>query len=246
MDKKSYVYIILNPLKPGRYQYQDITFFEEPFYVGIGKRRRAFIHFQEHSLKEKSHKNNTIKSILKTGKKPTVVFFSKNLERKKAEFFEIFLISQIGRRDLKKGPLTNKTDGGDADTSKYRKYPKGKDIMPHIMLMVSKKKNFNHSEETKAKMSLASKNKLKSEKHKKALSKAWKKRKKEGKYIKQHSQSTKDKISKANKGKVNSPEAIKRMIQTKTGSKRPIEVKNKISNTLKRLYREGKRFRSKK
>lgn len=194
-----YVYILLNPLKKGSFKYSRFLFKEEPFYVGVGVNRRYHYHFNNFS---KSHKSNVIKSILGKGKKPTVLFFKKDITRKEADKVERDLIKIIGRFDVKKGPLTNKTDGGfNSDTSMYRKYKKGKKISTLMKFIRSKRTDCRHSSETKKKISFSLKNLKKTTKHKKSLKKAWVKRKEKGLYIKKHSLATKNKISRANKGK---------------------------------------------
>jgi len=104
-NKKSYVYILINPLKN-----------KQPFYVGKGKRDRKQSHFQPNSIKTDTnlHKVNTIKQIIeKTGVYPPIEIFADNLSNAEACFLEEELIAYYGRQDLKKGILTNLTNGGD-------------------------------------------------------------------------------------------------------------------------------------
>ena len=57
-DNRFYVYALLDPRKPGRYEYKDICFLYEPFYIGKGKENRCYDHFRGGSLKKNSYKNN--------------------------------------------------------------------------------------------------------------------------------------------------------------------------------------------
>lgn len=104
-----YVYVLLDTSKPGDYKYGNYSFNYEPFYVGKGKGNRI-----KNTLYDKSpFKKNKI-SKLKENKTEIIHFkifdnISNELSIKK----EIEIISIIGRRDLKKGPLVNTTDGGD-------------------------------------------------------------------------------------------------------------------------------------
>jgi hypothetical protein len=109
-----YTYIYLNPLKPGRYTYGSyITFLYEPFYVGKGKCQQIYTHLLEKYPKDNNHKYYTIQKIIKNNYNPINFKIIDHIDEKCAFCYEIFLISLIGRRDLKQGPLTNHTDGGD-------------------------------------------------------------------------------------------------------------------------------------
>jgi hypothetical protein len=102
---KYYVYIYINPIN------------NVPFYVGMGQGLRYKFHLKESSqnLKNRAnvHKLNTIKKIMNCGLTPIVKFVDTNLSKEDAIDLEKFMISEIGRKDLNRGPLTNKTDGGD-------------------------------------------------------------------------------------------------------------------------------------
>lgn len=118
-----YVYIYLNPLKPGDYNYGDLHFDYEPFYVGKGHKGRLFRHLYDAINKlgvcTKSHKLNIIKQILKSGVSKDVLKekFIIKIQRNMPEFctfgMEKFLIKVIGRKDKNLGPLVNYTDGGE-------------------------------------------------------------------------------------------------------------------------------------
>lgn len=73
------------------------------FYVGMGNLKRS---------KDKYHRNNYWNNIVnKFGYYTDVV--AKDLSVDDAYELEMFLISELGRKDLKKGNLVNMTDGGD-------------------------------------------------------------------------------------------------------------------------------------
>lgn len=108
-----YVYLYLDPRKPGNYVYKDLKLDYEPFYVGKGKRDRHLSHLNENNLKPNNPKNKKIKKIIEFKLKPIIIKFLTNISEEEAISNEIKLISLIGRKDLKNGPLTNLTNGGD-------------------------------------------------------------------------------------------------------------------------------------
>jgi hypothetical protein len=109
-----YVYIYLNPLKSGKFDFGlDFSFLYEPFYVGKGHLDRCEYGMKYSNFTSNLHKKNTIKKIIESGQQPIIVKIHENLLEDKAFELETFFISKIGRRDMKTGPLVNLTDGGE-------------------------------------------------------------------------------------------------------------------------------------
>jgi hypothetical protein len=115
-----YVYVFLDPDKPGKYEYLDFKFNFEPFYVGKGKGLRMTRHL---NLSQLNAGNNTIKEgklkrIMEKGFNPLdfVVMVRTKLEEKEAHDLEALLITTIGRLNLKTGVLANLTSGGEGMT----------------------------------------------------------------------------------------------------------------------------------
>jgi translation initiation factor 2 beta subunit (eIF-2beta)/eIF-5 len=116
MENQFYVYVYLNPLKPGKFIYDNLEFEYEPFYIGRGKSDRSEKHiwFAKNKPKEGNrHKSNTINKIINEGTEPIIKFIMKDLDFTSSIDNEIKLIKLIGRNDLHLGPLTNMTDGGE-------------------------------------------------------------------------------------------------------------------------------------
>jgi hypothetical protein len=108
--KKYYVYVFLDKSKPGNFEYDDLKFDFEPFYIGKGTGDRIYTSSLD---RESPFKVNKIKKIQKSGGEIIKIKLYENLENQEALEKEIQTIFRIGRRDLKKGPLVNQTDGGD-------------------------------------------------------------------------------------------------------------------------------------
>lgn len=113
-----YVYIYLNPLKPGNFEYKKFNFEFEPFYIGLGKKNRINHHIIWSKYKEKYNLHKTVKEytilkILKNNIEPIRFKLYENLTLYSAIRLEKYLIKLIGRRDLDKGSLANLTDGGE-------------------------------------------------------------------------------------------------------------------------------------
>lgn len=175
MENKFYVYVYLDPRKPGKFLYGEHNFDFEPIYVGKGSGYR----FREHLWSEEKlgRKNpylkgkiNNIKKELKT--EPIILKIKENLTNLESYEYEKYLIKLIGRSDLEKGPLTNFTDGGEGKMGSKGK-PWSKETREKIMAIRKIKPprlGKHNSEETKRKQSIAHKGKSFSEDHKKALS----------------------------------------------------------------------------
>lgn len=122
MGKKNkyYVYVYLDPRKPGQYSYSGLpfSFLYEPFYVGKGKDERDKQHLLESkrasTIQRNLHKNNKINSIFKDKFQPLIIRIYENLTENISLNLEIFIIKKIGRHDIKTGPLCNHTNGGES------------------------------------------------------------------------------------------------------------------------------------
>jgi hypothetical protein len=115
-EAKFYVYALLDPRKPGPFYYGNWKFDFEPFYVGKGYGKRAYVHDKISNACNafNPEKNCIIQKIKReTGDLHYIVTKRKGLTEQKALDLEILLISRIGRVQLKAGPLVNKTQGGD-------------------------------------------------------------------------------------------------------------------------------------
>ena len=106
-----YCYILLDPSKPGSYQYENFIFEYEPFYVGKGIGKRINAHDKINDTK--THKRAKIQKIKKLGLEIIKIKLFENLSESSALELEKSTISLIGRQDKNEGPLLNLTDGGD-------------------------------------------------------------------------------------------------------------------------------------
>lgn len=117
MNNKTYVYIYLNQTKPGKWFYKNLTFDYEPFYVGVGINRRFRQHLQPKILSNNSIKSNIINKIIRlTNEQPIHYKIFENLTPIEAYEIEKDIIKTFGRINLKNGPLSNMTDGGESGT----------------------------------------------------------------------------------------------------------------------------------
>ena len=123
-----YVYVYLDPTKPGKYIFGDFVFDFKPFYVGKGRRHRHRIHLLK--VKRNDYKNlpkyHTIKRILDSGMEPIIIKYKEGLNENDAFALEKCMIESIGRRDLSNGPLRNLSNGGEGSggrkfTDEHRK-----------------------------------------------------------------------------------------------------------------------------
>ena len=124
-----YVYVFVDPRKPGIYNYGDYSFLFEPFYVGKGKGNRLKRHLNESQLNSNNnpHKERILKKIIKKGFDPIqyAVIIKNSITESNALDLEKNIIQLIGRHNLNSGSLTNLTDGGEG-MSNYSSPFKGK------------------------------------------------------------------------------------------------------------------------
>jgi len=118
-----YVYVYLDPTKPGEFKYNDFIFKYEPFYIGFGHGNRINSHIKNIKYNHTyTLKNNKIRKLLNNKLDPVRFKLYENLTSRIAKKIEIELIKEIGRRDLHLGSLCNMTDGGDG-TLGYKPTP---------------------------------------------------------------------------------------------------------------------------
>jgi len=120
-ETKFYVYVYLDPRKPGKYVYGEYEFEYEPFYVGKGYGGRCMRHVQDYILETDTNKmkTNKIKKIIReTGDIPIIIKYIEHINESHSFYLETDMIKNIGRKDLKLGPLTNLTDGGEGDSGR--------------------------------------------------------------------------------------------------------------------------------
>jgi hypothetical protein len=162
-----YVYAYLNPVKPGRYHYKSISFLYEPFYIGKGQNNRS-----NQILAHNRHCQNKVKKILRANLNPLILFLKSDILEQEAFDFEKQMIKEVGRKDLKRGPLTNLTDGGEGTSNpseetrrkkseKLKGKPRPKEVCEKISQSnrgrLSPRKGIKCSEETKRRISEAKK-----------------------------------------------------------------------------------------
>jgi len=101
-------YAILDPRHPGKYTYKTISFRFRPFYIGKGS---------IHQNRKYKRKNKQVEGIIRKIKENNLLPIYVSLEQFKDERGslnkEVMLIAEIGRKDLRKGPLLNFTNGGE-------------------------------------------------------------------------------------------------------------------------------------
>lgn len=157
-ENKFYVYIYLDPRKPGKYTYGDYSFDYEPFYVGKGSGNRIKGHLWEANsvLKNELNKetkpnlnwskiNKILKIYRETGDWPILKKMINNISESEAFKYESKVVEIIGRKDLNKGTLLNMTDAGDGG------------INPSKETRIKMRNNRigkNHSDVTKNKISI--------------------------------------------------------------------------------------------
>lgn len=113
-EKRYYTYVICNPLNRGKFEFNNINmcFLYEPIYIGKGTHNRMYSHYSN-CEKDKSKKSEFLLQLKNEDIQPIYIKYLENVNQDIAFENEIFLIKNIGRSDLNKGPLFNLTDGAD-------------------------------------------------------------------------------------------------------------------------------------
>lgn len=163
-----YVYVYIDPRKPP-VTINGYTFCGEPFYIGKGKEKRAWVHLKESGARQvNTLKHGKIQRIRAAGFEPAVELMIVNLTENDAHTLERDWISAIGTKwnipGIARGPLTNMTSGGEGRVPadelrlKCRRCGEqngmfGKTHTDEVKQRLSEfRKSFRHSEVTKAEM----------------------------------------------------------------------------------------------
>jgi len=103
-----YVYVYLDPMKKGKYVYNDLNFNYEPFYIGKGKGKRIVYGLDD--INNSSSKKSRIKHIRRNGFEPIILKIYENLTETMSYYLEKNIINEIGR-DKNNGILVNRIKG---------------------------------------------------------------------------------------------------------------------------------------
>lgn len=90
-DPVFYVYVYLDPRKPGKYVYGEYMFDYEPFYVGKGSGKRAYVHLHNKNNKDLFERIQSIKT-------PFIMFYKKRLVEYSAFKLETDIIKAVGKK----------------------------------------------------------------------------------------------------------------------------------------------------
>jgi len=112
-----YVYVYLDTRKPGNYTYNELIFNYEPIYVGKGKKRRYKNHLSLR-LNMENHFYHKLNKIINEGFEPEILIIKDNISENDAFDYEIELIKNIGRLIDNTGTLTNLTTGGEGSSGR--------------------------------------------------------------------------------------------------------------------------------
>lgn len=216
-----YVYVYLDPCKPGTYIYGDYLFNYEPFYIGKGCGNRKDDHIK-YGNKENKHFDRRIKKIRRiVGHDPFVMPYKEFLTEQTSFELEMLMISIIGRRDLKRGPLCNLTDGGDGSSGRIISDETREKIR------IGNKNRPPVSEETRKRMSISNKGRILSEEHKRKIGESQKGNKNHN-FGKKQTKETIEKRSRSLLGNQNSrkysDEIISKIIEYKKQGKSKKEI----------------------
>ena len=115
-----YIYVYLDPRKPGKFEYNEYCFLYEPFYVGKGSSDRMYDHLKRSELLKNTFKSNKIRSILSSGQEPYIIKIIDNIIEERLSYeLEQEIVFNIGRIINNNGPLVNLKEGGKGGLSGY-------------------------------------------------------------------------------------------------------------------------------
>ena len=230
MKDHYYVYALLDARRPGTYQYEDLMFDYEPFYIGKGSNDRMYAHVsvvKKQGIDCNIVKSRKINAILKEGLNVKYKKLYQYQPEDRALSLEIDVTKKIGRLNIKTGPLTNLTEGGEKRI-----------ITDEIRKRISKgvKADWKKKKENGYEMS---------EDHKNNIGKNIKKHWQTEEYrVKQknnpafsghtHTDETKKKMSKAHNGLKHSEESKKKISQANKGKPKSKEHRQKIKESWTR------------
>ena len=106
-----YLYVYLDPRKPGTYQFNELSFNFEPIYLGKGKGNRDMYHHKYYCDNEIL--NRKLKKIRDLDLEPIIMRIVEHLLEADALLKETEMIKSIGRLNLLEGTLCNLTNGGE-------------------------------------------------------------------------------------------------------------------------------------
>lgn len=217
-ENKYYTYALLDPRKPGQWEYdlfgKVICFDHQPFYIGKGKSLRMYAHLTDKARhRGNRHKRNLIEKIRRMGHEPIVKQVSAKESEVTALAKEHILISCIGRSDLKLGPLTNLSNGGQGPSG----YVHTKELRQSVSLAHTGK---IVSQETREKLRIANTGKTHSAETRKKLS--------EQRLGVPLPEAHRLKLQGINKGRKMSVEAIAKSVAGRVGFKHSEESKAKM------------------
>lgn len=246
VKKEYYIYVYLDPRKPGKYTYEGMNgycFYFEPFYVGKGKGGRKYRHIKyarknvDNITKFKNnHMLNKCAQMLREGIEPIIKTYKSNLFEETAWEIEKNLIKVIGRKK-EGGPLSNYHQGGkigphDWHSEEMRKKISSKHPanQPNYTKEKSPRWGCKHSKETKRLLSELKLGTTLSDITKKRISESCKKSVPSGDdhYSRKNgfSEDHKRKMSESQKGRKHTKETLKK-IGENNSMKNP-EVVNKV------------------
>lgn len=113
--EKFYVYVYFDPRSQGNYNILGEVFKYKPVYVGKGRGSRVLKHI---NTKKQTKLSNLNKHLISRGLTPYYRILQEFEKEEDAHIFEKTLIKDLGREDLKQGPLFNLTDGGEGSSGR--------------------------------------------------------------------------------------------------------------------------------